>query len=108
MCSLFNLNLTAIKMSNPTALLSQNRLLQHFVKKSFKAGWVNQLNFVDFRKNSGPQSVNNENTLVLMHGFGLGLGFFFGFLLNYSNLFILTCIDSSTAVMSLTQIITTP
>ena len=67
------------------ALAAQNRLLRHFVQNPVLSNdsqyQSSSLNFIEFRRASD-DSLLNENkrpvrTLVLMHGFGLGLGFFF-------------------------------
>lgn len=73
------------------ALIAQEKLLKHFLKRSVfdvRNSRNLELNYVVIHKKPATKdhlSVNNYNsvkpkakTLVLMHGFGLGLGFFYG------------------------------
>lgn len=68
--------------TNPAlALLSQERILKHFVKRcNIEVGHHHELNYVVFtRKYVDENKPKNaeKKTLVLMHGYGLGLGYFF-------------------------------
>jgi hypothetical protein len=83
---------TFIPTSPILALQSQERLLQHFLRRSsfeVKTTPSQELNYVVIKTKSKSirvkpnmrsieRSVAAPRTLVLMHGFGLGLGFFYG------------------------------
>ena len=74
------------------AIAAQNRILQHFLKSGFEVKQGRNLNYIEFR-NLGSVKANaleiptdtiqgknvpaEERVLVLMHGYGLGLAFFF-------------------------------
>jgi hypothetical protein len=70
------------------SLLAQDSMLKHFLKRStyeVKASANHELNYVVFQRSKQFPTAHlrkspseKERTLVLMHGFGLGLGFFYG------------------------------
>lgn len=72
------------------ALQAQDRLLRHFLKRSVydvRMVPTNGMNYVVIKNkqkailNAHPgrvQNVKHKKTLVLMHGYGAGLGFFYG------------------------------
>jgi hypothetical protein len=70
------------------SLLAQDSMLKHFLKRStfeVKASVNHELNYVVFERSKQfptahlrKSPLEKERTLVLMHGFGLGLGFFYG------------------------------
>ena len=62
--------------SQALGLAAQNRLLKHFVKAPFEVKATKTLNFIQIRTNE--PKYRKERILVLMHGYGSGLGFFFG------------------------------
>jgi cardiolipin-specific phospholipase len=100
-------NFFSVRMNPPythmaTAIAAQNRMLQHFLKSGYEAKQgksslkhgSGSLNYIEFHnrtrtthggavKNTAPgftgiEAVpSEERVLVLMHGYGLGLGFFF-------------------------------
>jgi hypothetical protein len=59
--------------------MSQQRLLKHYVKSNCETRSTKKLNYVvvDTGSKWKPWE-RKEKVLVLMHGFGLGLGFFYG------------------------------
>eukprot|EP01031_Cornospumella_fuschlensis_P045980 gene45980-56271_t len=62
------------------ALLAQDRLLKHFLRSSqfeVKQTPKNGLNYVTIWNSKHLSPKKSARTLVLMHGFGLGLGFFY-------------------------------
>ena len=99
-------NFLQIKM-NPAfsqmagAIAAQNRILQHFLKSGFEVKQGNRnLNYIEFRNLGsvkakaleipadtiqGKNVPAEERVLVLMHGYGLGLAFFFA---NYDALLV--------------------
>ena len=65
--------------SQVLGLAAQNKLLKHFVRTPFEVKSCNSLNYVEFKTRGGLKPPNrDERVLVLMHGYGSGLGFFFG------------------------------
>lgn len=65
--------------SQVLGLAAQNKLLKHFVRTPFEVKSCNSLNYVEFKTRGGLRVPNREErVLVLMHGYGSGLGFFFG------------------------------
>jgi len=74
-----------------SALLSQSRLLTHFVRSTHDVKTSSSsLNYVEFQNKVGSSKnlqfrkrVGEERVLILTHGFGLGLGYFFD---NYDHL----------------------
>ena len=73
--------------TSPNQLLeSQRKLLQQFVKrpvehKKFVLSSGDYLNYVDVKGNSSSSTSSHQQskpTLILMHGYGSGLGMFFG------------------------------
>jgi hypothetical protein len=64
------------------ALQAQDKLLKHFLRGTtfeVKSLPSNGMNYVVIKKQNHQQSSNSKpRTLVLMHGYGLGLGFFYG------------------------------
>lgn len=78
---------SAANNSGALALVAQERLLKHFLKSStfeVKASAGHELNYVILRRSKQypvahlQKRGEKEKTLILMHGFGLGLGFFYG------------------------------
>lgn len=74
-----------VPTSQALGLLAQNKLLKYYLKSSFEVKSSHALNYVVFkgqaaekRQNSVQAWKKKEKVLVLMHGFGLGLGFFYG------------------------------
>jgi hypothetical protein len=64
--------------TSPTLGLSaQHALLTHFVKTPFEVKSTSNLNYVEFRS-ARESTGSDERVLILMHGYGSGLGFFFG------------------------------
>lgn len=65
--------------SQVLGLAAQNKLLKHFVRTPFEVKSCNSLNYVEFKTRGGLKPPHrSERVLVLMHGYGSGLGFFFG------------------------------
>jgi hypothetical protein len=58
-------------------LAAQHALLKHFLKTEFEVKSTSFLNYVEFKVNEKPND-REERILVLTHGYGSGLGFFFG------------------------------
>jgi hypothetical protein len=95
------------------SLLAQDSMLKHFLKRStfeVKASTNHELNYVVFQRSKQfptahlrKSSSEKERTLVLMHGFGLGLGFFYGTVFVFSS--VLCLISSISVFLSLLQII---
>ncbi len=71
-----------IPTSQAVGLLAQQRILKHYVRSSYEIKSTNALNYVVIKGNVTTTKVHpwqrKERVLVLMHGFGLGLGFFYG------------------------------
>ena len=73
-----------VPTSQAMGLLAQNRLLKHYVKSSYEIKSSSALNYMVVKGNPKPPKhtiqpwKKKEKVLVLMHGFGLGLGFFYG------------------------------
>ena len=73
-----------IPTSQALGLLAQNRLLKYYVKSSYEIKSSSALNYVVIKGNVKETNTSikpwnrKERVLVLMHGFGLGLGFFYG------------------------------
>jgi hypothetical protein len=72
-----------VPTSQALALLAQNRLLKHYVKSNYEVKSFNSLNYVVIHgdnkyKHHALVQNKKEKVLILMHGFGLGLGFFYG------------------------------
>lgn len=64
--------------SNPTLLLeSQDDLLKSIVKASFQRKTFAGVNGVEFSKDGEEVSKQGLDTIILAHGFGSGLGFFY-------------------------------
>ena len=66
--------------TNP-ALTAQNNLLKQFVKSKYESKSSNMLNFIEIKKKN--DSGSKERVLVLTHGFGSGLGFYYGIYILY-------------------------
>ncbi len=62
--------------SQALGLAAQSRLLKHFVKTPLEVKSTGTLNYIDIRVRT--PKYRQEKVLVLMHGYGSGLGFFFG------------------------------
>lgn len=100
--------------ANNLALFAQNKLLHHFIKNKFEVLEANSLNYVVvYNKDYSLDrqfGKKNDRTLVLMHGFGLGLGFFFGkyvyFLFIYGSLINLINFESKKTMIVLLVIMT--
>ena len=58
-------------------LAAQHALLKHFLKTEFEVKSTSFLNYVEFKVNEKPND-REERILMLTHGYGSGLGFFFG------------------------------
>lgn len=58
-------------------LAAQVSLLTHFVKTPFEAKSTSSLNYVEFKSTREIEN-REERILILTHGYGSGLGFFFG------------------------------
>ena len=77
-----------IPTSPNQGLLAQNKLLSHFIRSSFESKTCQRssLNYIEIKRKSNKSlnkdEIKKEKTLVLMHGFGLGLGFFYGIFLS--------------------------
>lgn len=75
--------------TSPGALLTaQNALLSYFVKSDVRASQLRlsahkHINYIELSKKKVGDKNQSERTLVLMHGLGCGLGFFFS---NYDHL----------------------
>ena len=73
-----------IPTSPNQGLLAQNKLLSHFIKSNFESNVCQKssLNYIEIKRKSNKSlikdDIKKDKTLVLMHGFGLGLGFFYG------------------------------
>ena len=77
-----------IPTSHDALLASQKALLSHFVRTPIRYHQANlpsgRLNYIELRKKRVDGKVpTKESTLVLMHGLGSGLGFFYA---NYDDL----------------------
>ncbi|KAJ1429060.1 Alpha/Beta hydrolase protein [Ochromonadaceae sp. CCMP2298] len=67
-----------VPTSSALALMSQQRLLKHYVKSNCEQRSTNKLNYVVVNTGSKWKPYERkEKVLILMHGFGLGLGFFY-------------------------------
>jgi predicted esterase len=69
------------------AIQAQERLLKHFLKRStfeVRTSGGHELNYVVIQRAKEsprphvPQQPRKERTLIMMHGFGTGLGLFYG------------------------------
>lgn len=57
-------------------LLAQNKLLTALTKIPYETKYECNTNFIEIRRNK-TKPLKEQKTLLLMHGFGSGLGFFF-------------------------------
>jgi hypothetical protein len=62
--------------SQALGLAAQSKLLKHFVKTPLTVKATSSLNYIEIVVNKPKH--REERVLVLMHGYGSGLGFFFG------------------------------
>ena len=74
-----------VPTSQAMGLLAQNRLLKYYVRSKYEIKSTSALNYVVIKGDSKRNETiklqpwkRKEKVLVLMHGFGLGLGFFYG------------------------------
>jgi hypothetical protein len=74
-----------VPTSQAMGLVAQNKLLKYYVRTNFQIKNAHALNYIVVKGNARdkePGAVQpwkrKEKVLVLMHGFGLGLGFFYG------------------------------
>ena len=64
--------------SNPRKLLeSEANLLNNFVRASFQRQTVAGVNGVEYAKKQNDNTKDDLDTIVLAHGFGSGLGFYY-------------------------------
>ena len=68
-----------VPTSQAAALLAQRRLLKHFVRHDHEVKTSHGINYVVVKGNLHvkPYDADTEKVLVLMHGYGLGLGLFY-------------------------------
>lgn len=68
--------------SQALGLLAQNRLLKYYVRSPYEIKSSAALNYVVVKGKTKENAIQpwnrKEKVLVLMHGYGLGLGFFYG------------------------------
>ena len=70
--------------SQALGLVAQNKLLKYYVRSTYEVKSSKALNYIvvkgntELKENSIKPWKRKEKVLVLMHGFGLGLGMFYG------------------------------
>jgi hypothetical protein len=74
-----------IPTSQALGLVAQNKLLKYYLRSSCEAKTSSALNYIIVKRKAAEKRENSvqawkkkEKVLVLMHGYGLGLGFFYG------------------------------